>query len=1779
MIKLKEISENAYQDETLSIISVLEGSKPNIYLDSADIPTIGVGFNLTQPMVVREIFKVVLNSEKLAEKYASDFAEFSKGKDKEAINKEFERIVNSEGIDRLFPLTMSSSEIFRVFQALTEGYFDKDLSSKMSQSGSTLSYERIALLSLAYNGGPGIIGPGIRGALEQGNRFKAWYEIRYNSNGGNSKSEGIAKRRYYEAHLFGLFNDVTHPTQEEFDTIVQTLKSNNYAVLNKIIAEENEFDAMIEKPETDDRQVSANNNYHAILKANPNSNDKIYSIGQEFSRLSEYALKAYLPELLQGEIDRFKIDGQVILGITNREGKIAPRTVDRDTHESHLLINIRDGESASFKGSDVKEVMIGNSNADVMMGEKGDDVLIGGDGQDKLMGGEGDDVYYADSLDVIEDSDRQGSVYLLSQDHKQHLTGGTLFSDSQNNDKDKPKYRSQDGLITYTWDKAKKELKVNDGLVIKNFQASGDLGIKLEQGADYCLVIDKSCDTYNGVLEIQKEAQSIVQEIFKNPDSRVAITTYNDKLSHNQEQVRNLLSFTNHEKMEDRKNAALSAIAKLDICCVGTDSRTNNMYTAIHHALNGSIGHWRENVEIRRIIQIGDQAPNDGHLKSEILKLVQEKGFALAGMSRSASEFGAQTNLELRSNSNGKTLKIEIFNILVGQYFTSAAEKEYRALSEATGGQLYYARNYKNLSYRILDALQGAKGNAASDEADAFIYEQPNTFIGNDGNDTLRGKDSNDHLIGEAGNDVLEGGLGDDRYYFGNNFGHDVVMDTAGDDYLIFTDDKIQASKLSLHRENQDLLLKIADSDIRIKDYFALTGGLSANAIEHFVFNNGEIWDQNKILSMIHGCAHQESVDDLYPNHYEQRIFEVNKNSDEQNIKYQTNSDTIIRFGSGIKPEDLQLIRKDIDLTKYPDDHSYTTRFSPGFRRGEIDDSKYYQLISQDTTPDGLPRSHYSLKTRPNYSQNLEIWFNQQGGKLVLSEFMKLMDNPTDHLSFIFDDQTRLNKSQIKALLNHRALSQHDEILKGFSGDDQIIGGLGDDRLLGGLGHDHIDGGAGNDLLVGGGYNVLWVEPKRLQSYWVEYFDSEEAQEYVRLTGDGDDVYYFGRGDGQDVVLDHNVILDGSIDCLRLKSGIRYEDIDLRRENNHLVVSIRGTTDKITINHQFNNNSLNPNWGIERIEFVDYPNDGFELKSALHLLTQTTPYDDTITGHQLNIDGLAGDDVLTTLGGGTLYGNTGNDTLTGEYDFANWLYGGQGHDSLKGHGELYGDDGDDELYGSGKLYGGDGNDTIRSLDGTVNYYEGGLGNDAIYGNGELYGNEGNDQLMGDGKLYGGEGNDILIGSGQLIGGEGNDELRGSGLLNGEMGNDVLTGSGQLYGGEGNDELYGIGQLYGDAGNDILRLSNIGKPDIELWDSYSEIYAVYESSPTWLYGGDGDDVLDASHSITPIGEPLVGTKLPKAGQTIHTLQGGKGNDKIYGSFANDLYLFNLGDGQDIITETKYNQAFSNVAVSYDVLQLGEGIMPEDLQFIRSQADLIIKHHNGVDSITIKEQFNRTLNTAAHFKIDAVRFYDGTEYDLSKIEQLSKPASHQPNQPNAGLTIRAPWNGGTIQGNIGHDTLIGSDFNDNLEGRKGNDLLQGGLGSDTYRFQKGDGQDIIQDAGGLQDKVVIDGYSWQDIHIERQGSDQILHFINHTDKITIKNYYAILGIGRMEQWEIGGKKMNRREWEQNVQKYETLTRQSALATEQLKQMMTTPINNEMNLTPTPLELYRPTLLITQ
>ncbi|MFM6407270.1 MAG: hypothetical protein ACKPGT_22395, partial [Microcystis sp.] len=106
-----------------------------------------------------------------------------------------------------------------------------------------LSWERATLVSLAFNA-PTLVGTGLRTAINAGDRAEAWFEIRYNSNGGTSRSRGIAKRRYIESETFGLYSQSTpppdfQPTEEDSLKIFRMFNKHE----RRINHEENEFGA------------------------------------------------------------------------------------------------------------------------------------------------------------------------------------------------------------------------------------------------------------------------------------------------------------------------------------------------------------------------------------------------------------------------------------------------------------------------------------------------------------------------------------------------------------------------------------------------------------------------------------------------------------------------------------------------------------------------------------------------------------------------------------------------------------------------------------------------------------------------------------------------------------------------------------------------------------------------------------------------------------------------------------------------------------------------------------------------------------------------------------------------------------------------------------------------------------------------------------------------------------------------------------------------------------------------------------------------------------------------------------------------------------------------------------------------------------------------------------------------------------------------------------------------------------------------------------------------
>lgn len=404
--------------------------------------------------------------------------------------------------------------------------------------------------------------------------------------------------------------------------------------------------------------------------------------------------------------------------------------------------------------------------------------------------------------------------------------------------------------------------------------------------------------------------------------------------------------------------------------------------------------------------------------------------------------------------------------------------------------------------------------------------------------------------------------------------------------------------------------------------------------------------------------------------------------------------------------------------------------------------------------------------------------------------------------------------------------------------------------------------------------------------------------------------------------------------------------------------------------------------------------------------------------------------------------------------------------------------------------------------------------DEIHGfldNDVMYGRDGDDILYGDGGnnvLYGGSGNDALYGG-----------FFGTNALYGESGDDYLNGHGFLYGGIGNDTLVGTGELYGGDGNDHLtllplRVNDDKKESTELGLAKKNDYI--NLGPAILDGGAGDDIIDLSqypYQLTDAG--IAWSLTPHKGEYEHKIIGGTGNDTIYGSFSNELYVFNLGDGHDTIIKCKPENAKNNVAVSFDVIEFGKGIDPTDIfLYGRTGDDLTMYHSNNQDSITVKDYFNTTSTAPNHFKIDELRFADGTKISSAEFENWvywtgTSADDTMIGYRDANETISAGDGNDTVFGGAGNDSISGGagndylsgddgdDFitgnegNDIIYGGRGNDILDGGEGDDKYVYRLGDGQDVIDQTGGGTDTLSFDiGITKERLTFSKDSNDLLI-----------------------------------------------------------------------------------------
>ncbi len=567
-------------------------------------------------------------------------------------------------------------------------------------------------------------------------------------------------------------------------------------------------------------------------------------------------------------------------------------------------------------------------------------------------------------------------------------------------------------------------------------------------------------------------------------------------------------------------------------------------------------------------------------------------------------------------------------------------------------------------------------------------------------------------------------------------------------------------------------------------------------------------------------------------------------------------------------------------------------------------------------------------------------------------------------------------------------------------------------------GNDIIEGFATNDVLEGGkGFDQL-------------------------LGKGGDDRYLFNRGNGVDVITD-----TGGNDTLVFGSGIAPTDVVVHQSNGN-VYFIINNGEMVQVTGSLVDGSPAEVTLLERVEFSNgviwdktiIQQKIVETLGNFNLVMGGNTWDYLHGGNTgVIINGLDGNDQI--------YGGGGDDTLIGGAGL-NFLYGDEGNDTYlitEQPGihfiEAFRNGFDRILFAEG----------ITPEDVTVKLIPGRqeshLDNGVLWVYSFSQANDWNIELrVGGTVVY----LDSLLTSGSLVGAKIENPSVPTGsveFFNGTQWNinDLLQQA--IKGTNADDNI--TGTAYGDVingsqGNDFI--ASLGGADT-------------------LDGGEGDDT-------------LIG------GFSEDVLIGGKGNDYLRGDnwssdYSNsydevdDVYRFNLGDGNDTIEEY----------FGRDTIEFGIGITKEQVILSTVGDDIVVSFLHSMDTITILKGALPETTFYSGGKIEIFKFANGDEWNFD---------------PKSVPVLK--------EGTEGDDTLIGGYGNDTFIGHAGYDYLHGDLGDDSYHYNLGDGFDNIMDLGGYDQIVFGNAITPAMVKVRGAWSGGLIISINDVDSLAYNNDYT-------------------------------------------------------------------------
>ena len=217
---INERNASNFKDKLRDTLKDAEGFMHYLYYDTKNIATIGCGFNVTLKDILQKVCDKKYSDPKMDEKEFTGLLNTINGVNVKTnenlvsqVSEYLDGIKTEDGKSAKFgEFKLDDKQIGDILPEVIENFRDglnKKLAytsispqEKKIDENSIGSREYIALMSMTYNN-PSLVGNGLKAHLRAKNRFGAWYEIRYKSNGDNEI--GIAKRRFIESNEFGLF--------------------------------------------------------------------------------------------------------------------------------------------------------------------------------------------------------------------------------------------------------------------------------------------------------------------------------------------------------------------------------------------------------------------------------------------------------------------------------------------------------------------------------------------------------------------------------------------------------------------------------------------------------------------------------------------------------------------------------------------------------------------------------------------------------------------------------------------------------------------------------------------------------------------------------------------------------------------------------------------------------------------------------------------------------------------------------------------------------------------------------------------------------------------------------------------------------------------------------------------------------------------------------------------------------------------------------------------------------------------------------------------------------------------------------------------------------------------------------------------------------------------------------------------------------------------------------------------------------------------------------------